>query len=80
METIVDHYLLQAQRATEQEDFTAAQVPLDEISSIGMNYGLVLPEQFSLRRAKVGRQAGRHKCAVQYASQYLSITGRDGEF
>ena len=75
-----DRYLLQAERAIQEQDFQGAKTAMDRILELQEQHDLELPEQFSFRYAEVLGRLGIYDEAVEFVTQYLTMAGQDGEF
>ena len=75
-----DRYLLQAERAIDEQDFVGAKTAMDGILELQAQHDLEIPEQFSFRYAEVLGRLGLYDEAIEWVTQYLTLTGRDGEF
>ena len=75
-----DRYLLQAERAIDEQDFVGAKTAMDGILQLQAQHDLEIPEQFSFRYAEVLGRLGLYDEAIEWVTQYLTLTGRDGEF
>ncbi len=75
-----DRFLLQAETAIEEQDFERAKATMDRILELQAEHDLELPEQFSFRYAQVLERLGLHDEAMETATRYLTLAGRDGEF
>ena len=75
-----DRYLMQAERAVNGQDFLGAKTAMDAVLELQEQHDLELPEQFSFRYAEVLDQLGLYDEAVQYVTEYLTVTGRDGKY
>ncbi len=74
-----DRYLVQAERELGNGDPAAALATLDLILELQSDHGLEIPEVFWFKRAQVSYDAGLYQTAVESATRYLEIAGRDGE-
>ena len=75
-----DRYLLQAERAIQEQDFQSAKTAMDAILELQAQHALELPEQFSFRYAEVLGRLGLYDEAIEFVTEYLTMAGRDGEF
>ena len=75
-----DRFLLQAETAIEEQDFEQAKTTMDRILELQAEHDLELPEQFSFRYAQVLERLGLYDEAMESATSYLALAGRDGEF
>ena len=75
-----DRYLLQAERAIQEQDFQSAKTALDGILELQEQHDLELPEPFTFRYAEVLERLGIYEEAINFVTEYLTLTGRDGEF
>ena len=75
-----DRFLLQAEGAIEEQDFERAKTTMDRILELQAEHNLELPEQFPFRYAQVLERLGLHDDAMDAATRYLTLVGRDGEF
>ena len=74
-----DRYLLQAERAIQEQDFEAAKVAMDEILKLQAQHDLELPQEFLFRYAEVLARLDLLDEAIETVTQYLTLVGRDGE-
>ena len=74
-----DRYLLDAERAIEEQDFEGAKTAMDRILELQTQHDLELPEEFPFRYAEVLARLELYDEAVELVTQYLMLTGRDGE-
>ena len=74
-----DRYLLQAEEQIERRNFAAAKQSLDRILALQDQHGLELPEEFFFRYAEVVERLGLYDEAIEAATKYLTLAGRDGE-
>ena len=75
-----DRFLLQAETAIEEQDFEQAKSTMDRILELQAVHNLELPEQFSFRYAQVLERLGLYDEAMETATRYLTLAGREGEF
>ena len=75
-----DRYLLQAERAIQEQDFQGAKTAMDSILELQGQHDLELPEPFAFRYAEVLERLGIYDEAIEFVTEYLTLTGRDGEF
>ena len=75
-----DRYLLQAENAIEEQDFERAKTTMDRILELQALHDLELPVQFSFRYAQVLERLGLYDEAMESATSYLTLAGRDGDF
>ena len=75
-----DRYLLQAERAIQEQDFQGAKMAMDAILELQGQHDLELPEPFAFRYAEVLERLGIYDEAIKFVTEYLTLTGRDGEF
>ena len=73
-----DRYLLQAEEQIERRNFDAAKQSLDRILALQEQHGLELPEEFFFRYAEVVERLGLYDEAIEAATKYLTLAGRDG--
>ena len=74
-----DRYLLQAEEQIERRNFDAAKQSLDRILALQEQHGLELPQEFFFRYAEVVERLGLYDEAIEAATKYLTLAGRDGE-
>ena len=74
-----DRYLLDAERAIQEQDFESAKTAMDRILELQTQHDLELPEEFPFRYAEVLARLELYDEAVELVTQYLMLTGRDGE-
>ena len=75
-----DRFLLQAENAIEEQDFERAKTTMDRILELQAEHDLELPEQFPFRYGQVLERLGLYDGAMEAATRYLTLVGRDGEF
>ena len=75
-----DRYLLLAERAIEEQDFIGAKVAMDAILELQEQHGLTVPEAFLFRYAEITARLGQYDEALKYVTEYLTLTGQDGEY
>ena len=73
-----DRYLVRAQRQIEEQDFAGAKQSMEQILELQSQHGLEIPEEFYYRYAEVLDRLGLHDEAIEYATKYLTLAGRDG--
>lgn len=76
---MADRYLLQAERERERGDADAALIALDRILELQVEHDLNIPEVFWFRRAQLSHEADLPIQAIESATRYLEIAGRDAE-
>ena len=74
-----DRYLLRADRQIKGRDFTGAKESLDRLGELQTQHGVEIPEDFSLKYAQVSLGLGLYAEAIESATRYLTLSGRDGE-
>ena len=74
-----DRYLLDAERAIQEQDFESAKTSMDLILELQTAHDLELPEAFPFLYAEVLARLELYDEAVELVTQYLMLTGRDGE-
>ena len=74
-----DRYLVRAQRQIEEQDFAGAKQSMDQILNLQSQHGLEIPEEFFYRYAEVLDRLDLHDEAIEAATKYLTLAGRDGE-
>ena len=74
-----DRYLLLAERAIEEQDFIGAKAAMDEILELQEQHDLAVPEAFFFRYAEISARLGQYDEALEYVTEYLTLTGQDGE-
>ena len=74
-----DRYLVRAQRQIEEQDFAGAKQSLERILELESQHGLQIPEEFFFRYAEVLGRLDLYDEAIETATKYLTLTGRDGE-
>ena len=79
-EIMADRYLLQAERATQEQNFQGAKAAMDGILELQAQHDLELPAQFFFRYAEVLERLGLYDEAIEFVTQYLTLAGRNGEF
>ena len=75
-----DRHLLLAERAIEEQDFIAAKAAMDEILELQEQHDLTVPEAFFFRYAEISARLGQYDEALEYVTEYLTLTGQDGEY
>lgn len=75
----VDRYLLRAERQIKGRDFTGAKRSLDRLRELQAQHGIEIPEDFSLKYAQVSLGLGFYAEAIESATRYLTLAGRDGK-
>ena len=78
-EAQADRYLLQAEDWIREQDFAAAKGALDRILELQEEHGLTIPDNFWFRHAEVSQRVGLHAEAIESATRYVTLAGRDGE-
>ena len=73
-----DRYLVRAQRQIEEQDFAGAKQSMDQILALQSQHGLEIPEEFFYRYAEVLNRLELHDEAIEAATKYLTLAGRDG--
>ena len=76
----VDRYILQAERAIQEQDYLGAKTAMDKILELQEQHDWELEEKFFFRYADVAERLGFHEMAVKFLTQYLTVAGQDGEF
>ena len=79
-EAQADRYLLQAEDWISEQDFAAAKGALDRILELQERHGLTIPDAFWFRHAEVSQRIGLHTEAIESATRYVALAGRDGEY
>ena len=74
----VDRYLLQAEEQIEKQDFRAAKEVMDRILELQAQHDLELPDEFFFRYAHVLERVEQYDEAIEFATRYLTLAGRDG--
>ena len=74
-----DRLLVRAERQALEGDHRAALATLNEILALVEEQGLAVPKAFWFHHAQAAGMAGEHAAAVQSATRYLTMAGRDGE-
>ena len=74
-----DRYLVRAQRQIEGQDFAGAKQSMEQILELQSQHGLEIPEEFFYRYAEVLDRLELHDDALEAATKYLTLAGRDGE-
>ena len=74
-----DRYLVRAQRQIEEQDFAGAKQSMEQRLEFQSQHGLEIPEEFFYRYAEVLGRLELHDEAVEAATKYLTLAGRDGE-
>ena len=74
-----DRHLVRAQRQIEEQDYAGAKQSMDRILELQSPHGLQIPEEFFFRYAEVLRRLDLYDEAIETATKYLTLTGRDGE-
>ena len=74
-----DRHLVRAQRQIEEQDFQGARESMDQILELEAEHGLQLPAEFFFRYAEVLDRLELHDDAIEAATKYLTLAGRDGE-
>ena len=79
-EILLDAYLLQAEQAVRAGDPDRAQDVMQNILLLQEAHELDLPDDFHFRYAQVAFSAGSIQATIDSVNQYLTASGRDGEF
>ena len=79
-EVQADRYLLQAERAIQEQDFAGAKAAMDEILELQTQHDFELPDEFSFRYAEVLERLGLYDEAIEIVTRYLAVVGRDGAY
>ena len=74
-----DRYLVRSQRQIEEQDFAGAKQSMEQSLELQSQHGLEIPEEFFYRYAEVLGRLELHDEAVEAATKYLTLAGRDGE-
>ena len=75
-----DRYLLQVERAIREQNFQGAKTAMDAILELQEQHDLELPEEFSFKYADVLERLEIYGEAINFVTEYLTLTGRNGEF
>ena len=70
---------MRAERQIEERDFTGAKESLDRVLELQGQHDVEIPEEFSLKYAQVSLGLGLHAEAIESATRYLTLVGREGE-
>ena len=79
-EVQADRFVLQAERAMQEQDFVGAKAAMDAILELQTQHDLELPEEFSFRYAEVLERLGLYDEAIETVTRYLAAVGRDGQY
>ena len=79
-EVQADRFVLQAERAMQEQDFVGAKAAMDAILELQTQHNLELPEEFSFRYAEVLERLGLYDEAIETVTRYLAAVGRDGQY
>ena len=74
-----DRYLVRAERKIEDQDFAGAKESLDRILELQEQHDIEIPNEFSVMHARVSLGLGLHAEAIESATRYLTLEGREGE-
>ena len=74
-----DRYLVRAERKIKEQDFTGAKESLDRILELQKQHDIEVPNEFSLMYARASLGLGLHAEAMESATRYLTLEGREGE-
>ena len=74
-----DRYLLEAEKSIQEQDYAGAKESMDRILALRTEQGLEIPERFFFRYADVMERLRSYDAAKEYATEYLTLAGRDGE-
>ena len=74
-----DRYLLRAERKIEEQNFVVAKESLDRILELQEQHDIEVPSEFSVMYARVSLRLGLHAEAIESATRYLTLEGREGE-
>ena len=78
-EMLVDKYLLQATMLSEEKNYKGALEAMDRIVTLQKEHNLTLPEDFPFHYAQTALAAGSVQAAMESATQYLSVAGKEGK-
>ena len=74
-----DRYLVRAERKIEEQDLVVAKESLDRILELQEQHDIEVPSEFSVMYARVSLGLGLHAEAIESATRYLTLEGREGE-
>ena len=74
-----DRYLVRAERKIEEQDFVVAKESLDRILELQEQHDIEVRSEFSAMYARVALGLGLHAEAIESATRYLTLGGREGE-
>ena len=74
-----DRYLVRAERKIEEQDLAGAKESLDRILEVQEQHDIEVPSEFSVTYARVSLGLGLHAEAIESATRYLTLEGREGE-
>ncbi len=75
----VDRYLVRAERQIEERDLTGAKDSLDGILELREQHAIEVPEDFPLMYARISLGLELYADAIEHATQYLTMVGREGD-
>ena len=78
-ELAADRLVVRAERQANGGDHRAALASLDEAQALFAEHGLEAPPDFWFRHAQVARAAGEYARAMESATRYATVAGREGE-
>ena len=79
-EMMADKYLIKAEQHHAKEDYVGAFKVMEEIIALQKEHSFKLPDGFHFKYARLALSAGSVKIALESIDEYLSETGREGEF
>ena len=73
-----DLHLVQAEDYIKQKNYAAAHEAMGRILALQKTHDLTIPDEFHFKYAQILDLAGEYEQAVEAATRYLNIAGRDG--
>ena len=73
-----DRYLVEAEKQIQEQEYEGAKAAMDRILALQAQHGLEIPEEFFYRYAEVLDRLELHDEAIEFATKYLTLAGRDG--
>ena len=75
----LDRHMLRARQQLAAEQFGEAHRSLERVWALRAEHAIEIPEEFFFLRALVFLRVGLHDEAIEAVTEYLTLTGRDGE-
>lgn len=79
-EMMADKHLIKAEQLHAKEDYAGALEVMEEVIALQKEHSFKLPDGFHFKYARIALSAGSVKIALEAIDDYLSATGRGGEF